>query len=111
MCGKGGMIMLCPSFWDWVQNHSRSRLTMPRIVQKPFQIVTIPSKIENTFDSTPQQDNQIKTSNAKALENVIRRLLQYRVWNNATHPAKPPNIEPRHNWEWLGHFDISVGRS
>lgn len=58
-----------------VQNHNHLHLSMPRSLQKTFEIVTIHYKIGNTFDSTPQQDNQIKTLNAKALENVIQSFL------------------------------------
>lgn len=48
---------------------------MPRSLQKAFEIVTSHCKIGNTFDSTPQQDNRIKTLNVNALENVIQSFL------------------------------------
>lgn len=71
----------------WVQNHNHLHLLMPRSLQKTFEIVTIHCKIGNTFDSTPQ-DNQIKTLNAKELENVIQSFLL------STWPTYPKIFNP-----------------
>lgn len=68
---------------------------MPNSLQKTFEIVTIHCKIGNTFDSTPQQDNQIKTLNAKAMENVIQSFLL------STQPTYPKKFNPdkmENNW-------------
>lgn len=60
-----------------------------------MEIVTIHCKIGNTFDSTPQQDNQIKTLNVKAMENVIQSFL---LSTQPTYPKRFNTVKMENNW-------------